>query len=227
MGDATGESESGGLRLDFDRRLKLEFHGATVTSDAGLLAFRELDDALGLTALASDLLVDPRTGKNGRHTLLAQFRQGVFGRLAGYQDVNDADRTAGSRPSRSASFTSWYPASRPNTPWRNWASKVWRPFFPVRGSTRRSLARAVRPSASSSSRNASRPASEVTVAPWNSSFKRRSKSSRRPPLSLSPVASPIRRPLRDHQTLALHSRFARQRHRAARSSGKCGLKGTG
>jgi hypothetical protein len=92
MGDATGESESGGLRLDFDRRLKLEFHGATVTSDAGLLAFRELDDALGLTALASDLLVDPRTGKNGRHTLLGQFRQAVFGRLAGYEDVNDADR---------------------------------------------------------------------------------------------------------------------------------------
>jgi hypothetical protein len=57
-----------------------------------LLAFRELDNALGLTALAGDLLVDPRTGKNGRHTLLAQFRQAVFGRLAGYEDVNDADR---------------------------------------------------------------------------------------------------------------------------------------
>jgi hypothetical protein len=92
MDDATGESDREGLRLDFDRRLKLEFHGATVTSDAGLLAFRELDDALGLTALAADLLTDPRTGKNGRHTLLALFRQAVFGRLAGYEDVNDADR---------------------------------------------------------------------------------------------------------------------------------------
>ncbi len=92
MGDATGESERGGFRLDFDRRVKLEFHGATVTSDAGLLAFRELDDALGLTTLAADLLHDPRTGRNGRHTLLAQFRQAVFGRLAGYEDVNDADR---------------------------------------------------------------------------------------------------------------------------------------
>jgi hypothetical protein len=74
MDDATGEAEGSGLRVAFDRRLKLEFHGATVTSDAGLLAFRELDDALGLTALAGDILLDPRTGKNGRHTLLAQFR---------------------------------------------------------------------------------------------------------------------------------------------------------
>jgi len=55
-----------GLRVDFDRRLKLEFHGATVTSDAGLLAFRELDDALGLTAMAAEVLADPRTGRNGR-----------------------------------------------------------------------------------------------------------------------------------------------------------------
>ena len=92
MGEATGEAEGSGLRVAFDRRLKLEFHGATVTSDAGLLALRELDDALGLTALAADLLTDPRTGKNGRHTLLAQLRQAVFGRLAGYEDVNDADR---------------------------------------------------------------------------------------------------------------------------------------
>jgi hypothetical protein len=62
MDDATGEAEGSGLRVAFDRRLKLEFHGASVTSDAGLLAFRELDDALGLMAMAAEVLGDTRTG---------------------------------------------------------------------------------------------------------------------------------------------------------------------
>ena len=88
----TGERQTGDLGVAFDRRLKLEYHGSRVTSDAGLLAFRELDDALGLTEMAGQALADLRTGKNSRHTLTAQFRQSVFGRLAGYEDVNDADR---------------------------------------------------------------------------------------------------------------------------------------
>src|SRR5277367_1027828 len=92
MDGAAGESEQGDIRVDFDRRLKLEFHGSRVTSDAGLIAFRELDAALGLTDLAGSVLADGRTGKNGRHSLVAQFRQAVFGRLAGYEDVSDADR---------------------------------------------------------------------------------------------------------------------------------------
>ncbi len=80
------------LRLDFDRRLKLEFHGSKVTSDAGLLPYRELDDAVGLTKIAGEVLGDTRRGKNGRQGLVGQFRQSVFGRLGGYDDVNDADR---------------------------------------------------------------------------------------------------------------------------------------
>src|SRR5437762_8925269 len=65
-----GQAEATRLRVAFDRRVRREFHGATVTSDAGLLAFRELDDALGLTGLAADLRRDNRTRKNGRFRLL-------------------------------------------------------------------------------------------------------------------------------------------------------------
>lgn len=92
IANPTGEAESSALRLDFDRRLTLQFRGSVVTSDAGLLAYRELDDALGLTALAGEILADARTGKNGRHALVGLLRQSVFGRLAGYEDVNDAER---------------------------------------------------------------------------------------------------------------------------------------
>jgi Transposase DDE domain group 1 len=109
------------IRLDFDRRLMLQFRGSIVTSDAGLLPYRELDDVLGLTAVASDVLADRRIGKNGRHALAGWFRQSIFGRLAGYEDVNDAERlgsldlpgcqAAASRKLRTRSWfalTPWY-----------------------------------------------------------------------------------------------------------------------
>src|SRR5262249_42646440 len=91
MANPTGESGSDAVRLDFDRRLMLQFRGSLVTSDAGLLAYRELDDVLRLTEMAGDVLADARSGKNGRHALAGLFRQSVFGRLAGYEDVNDAE----------------------------------------------------------------------------------------------------------------------------------------
>src|SRR5215212_5645359 len=94
MDGATGEDDNAVLRVTFDPRLKLEFHDSRVTSDAGLLPFRDLDDAIGLTDLAGEGLTDTRTGQNSRHTLMAQLRQSVFGRLAGYEDVNDAERLA-------------------------------------------------------------------------------------------------------------------------------------
>ncbi|MBT3659843.1 MAG: IS1380 family transposase, partial [Rhodospirillaceae bacterium] len=87
-----GESRKSSLRVDFDRRLKLEFHGSKISSNGGFLAYRELDDALGLTEVAGDVFQDNRTGKNGWHCMTGQFRQSLFGRVGGYEDVNDAER---------------------------------------------------------------------------------------------------------------------------------------
>ena len=70
----------------------LQFCGSVVKSDAGLLAYRALDDALCLTEMAAKSLADARTGRNGRHALVGLLRQSVFGRLAGYEHVNDAER---------------------------------------------------------------------------------------------------------------------------------------
>jgi hypothetical protein len=89
-----GASKNGGMRLLFDRRLMLEFRGAKITSDAGLLAVRELDEMMGLTDMAADLIVEGRTGKNIQHQIPGLLRQSVYARLAGYEDVNDQEALA-------------------------------------------------------------------------------------------------------------------------------------
>ena len=89
-----GEARKDALHVDFDRSVKLEFHGSTVSSDGGLLAYRELDEAFGLTAMADHALRDLRTGGNVRHSMRALLRQSLYSRLAGYDDLNDAERLA-------------------------------------------------------------------------------------------------------------------------------------
>ena len=89
-----GESTKPRAKLRFDRRIRLEFHGSTITSDAGLLACRELDDAMGLTEKASECLQENRGGRNVQHQLISLLRQSVYSRLAGYEDTNDAERLA-------------------------------------------------------------------------------------------------------------------------------------
>ena len=87
-----GDDKKTPLKLKFDSKVRLEFHCATITSDAGLLACRELDDALGLTDSADEYLKEGRTGKNISHKLISLLKQSIYGRLAGYDDTNDADR---------------------------------------------------------------------------------------------------------------------------------------
>ena len=75
MDHLEGASSDRGDRVDFDRRVRLEFRGAQISSDGGMLVMR-----------------DKRAGKNTVHRLDGLFRQSVFGHLAGYEDANDADR---------------------------------------------------------------------------------------------------------------------------------------
>ena len=97
-----GGSTSARATLRFDHRIRLEFRGATITSDAGLLACRELDDALGLTETADECLQEKRGGRNVQHRLVGLLTQSVFSRLAGYEDINDpvwwADDPIGVQP---------------------------------------------------------------------------------------------------------------------------------
>ena len=97
-----GDGEKAPLRVQFNPKVCLEFHGATITSDAGLLPIRELDEALGLTDTADGYLQESRTGRNIRHHLIPLIRQSIYSRLAGYDDTNDAHVLPKTRPCESS-----------------------------------------------------------------------------------------------------------------------------
>jgi len=92
MDHSEGACEAGHFRLGFGRRVRLGFHGSKISSDGGLLLFLELDEVLGLHDSAVGFLRDRCTGHTRLHLLVGLLRQSVFGRLAGYDDVNAADR---------------------------------------------------------------------------------------------------------------------------------------
>tara|TARA_B100000809_G_C14818463_1_gene416535 strand:+ start:106 stop:381 length:276 start_codon:yes stop_codon:yes gene_type:complete len=75
-----GDAKKDALRVGFDSRLKLKFLGSQITTDAGLLAYRELDEVLGLTAMSADVLTDLRLGSNKQHLLVPLLRQSIYSR---------------------------------------------------------------------------------------------------------------------------------------------------
>jgi hypothetical protein len=87
-----GEIQNQPFQLSFDASLKVDFQGSRVTSDGGLILVRELDERLGLGELIEQHLMDSRRGKNTQFPFPDLLRQSVCSRLAGYEDVNDADR---------------------------------------------------------------------------------------------------------------------------------------
>jgi predicted ribosome quality control (RQC) complex YloA/Tae2 family protein len=87
-----GEKQNQPFQLSFNGSLKIDFQGSRVTSDGGLIVVRELDERLGFGELIAEQLRDCRCGKNTQFPLADLFRQSVYSRLAGYEDVNDAER---------------------------------------------------------------------------------------------------------------------------------------
>jgi Transposase DDE domain group 1 len=89
-----GEKETEPFQFTFNGFLKVAFRGSRVTSDAGLILVRELDEHLGLEHLITDHLRDSRQGLNTQFRLVDLVRQSVYSRLAGYEDLNDAAQLA-------------------------------------------------------------------------------------------------------------------------------------
>src|SRR6266851_1511016 len=83
-GEAVGETQNRPCQLSFNSSLKVDFQGSRVTSNCGLVLVRELDERLRLSEL--------RRGKNIQLPLADLLRQSIYSRLAGYKDVNDAER---------------------------------------------------------------------------------------------------------------------------------------
>ena len=87
-----GERQNGPFQLCFNASLKADFQGSRATSDGGLILVRELDERLGFSDLIVQHLTDSRRGKNTQLPLADLLRQSVYSRIAGYEDVNDAER---------------------------------------------------------------------------------------------------------------------------------------
>jgi len=87
-----GEKQNQPFQLSFNVSLKVDFQGSRVTSDGGLILVRELDESLGFGDLIAQHLTDSRRGKNTQLPLADLLRQSVYSRIAGYEDVNDAER---------------------------------------------------------------------------------------------------------------------------------------
>jgi hypothetical protein len=86
-----GENQNQPFQLSFNRSLRVDFQGSRVTSDGGLVLVRELDERLGFSDLIARHLTDSRA-KNTQLPLVDLLRQSIYSRMAGYEDVNDAER---------------------------------------------------------------------------------------------------------------------------------------
>lgn len=88
-----GESKKDEYRVNFSSNIKIYFQGTQLSSNGGLLLYRDLDESLSMTKRIGMHLVDHRTGKNIHHALIGLLRQSIYSRLSSYEDINDAEVT--------------------------------------------------------------------------------------------------------------------------------------
>ena len=87
----TGEAEKGAIKPDFNRSVMIGFKGAKITSDAGVLMLREVDERFGIIGPMEKSIDDSRYLSHTRHSIVQMIRQRVYQIAAGYEDCNDAD----------------------------------------------------------------------------------------------------------------------------------------
>jgi Transposase DDE domain group 1 len=89
-----GEQHHEPFQLSFNSSLQVDVQGSWVTLDGGLILVRELDERLGSSERIAQHVTDSRRGKNPPLPLADRLRQSVYSRLAGREDVNDAERVS-------------------------------------------------------------------------------------------------------------------------------------
>jgi len=86
-----GETKNDAIRPDFNRSILIDFAGAKITSDAGFLLMREVDQRFDIIHSGCKLLKDTRSVSHTKHSFEQIIRQRVYQIAAGYEDCNDAD----------------------------------------------------------------------------------------------------------------------------------------
>ena len=81
-----GEAKKEAIRPDFNKSIFIAFAGAKITSDAGFLLMREVDQRFAIIESGCNHLVDERSASHKKHTYEQMIRQRVYQIAAGYED---------------------------------------------------------------------------------------------------------------------------------------------
>ena len=86
-----GEKKNDAIRPGFNKSIFIDFTGAKITSDAGFLLMREVDQRFDIIQSGCKLLDDTRSVSHKKHSFEQMIRQRVYQITAGYEDCNDTD----------------------------------------------------------------------------------------------------------------------------------------